>query len=72
VAALPQEKLTSDLLDGEWHARYPTASRTLCGLVAPEKRAGGHRYPPSCPECSAVVRAWRAIEAKCAPSRWPL
>lgn len=65
-----QERLTSERLDGEWHAIYPTASRTLCGLqfdMATRRR--GRRCAPTCPVCLAATAAFDRIDGS-APERW--
>lgn len=62
------EKLTSTKVDGGWHARYPTATLTLCGLeVGPMRR--GRPYPPDCGKCALVARRFDRIDGAM-PDNW--
>lgn len=60
------ERLTSSLVDGLWHAHYPTGLRTLCGLPAPANPRG-RRYRPTCAICSQLARRFHAIDQSCPP-----
>lgn len=65
------ERLESELgTDGLWHARYPSATRTLCGS---ETRADGSSTVsarlPSCVECSRVAVRWDRVDGSM-PAHW--
>lgn len=64
------EQLTSELIGGRWHAVYPTAGRTLCGLQMPDARKHGRRYPPDCGVCSLAARRFERIDAETIPGYW--
>lgn len=64
---VPTEHLTSVRLDDDWHARYPSASRTLCALDATEGRPS--RHLPTCGVCSRVARALHRIDGSM-PADW--
>lgn len=65
----PSERLTSDLgPDGRWHARYPTAERTLCGIETPGATPGPG-LPPDCGPCAKTARRFHEID-KSMPDHW--
>jgi hypothetical protein len=64
-----KELLSSDLGDdGLWHARYPSASKTLCGQTAPERKRG-RRVPPDCGKCGRAARMFDRID-RSMPNAW--
>jgi hypothetical protein len=62
------ELLTSIRIGQVWHAIYPTADLTLCGLAA-VLLAPGRRQPPTCGRCSVQSRRFDRID-KSMPERW--
>lgn len=62
------EQLTSVHIRGRWHARYPSALRTLCLLEAP---TGYERELPDCRTCSVVARRFHAIDGSMPPHWLP-
>lgn len=63
------EVLTSELHDdGLWHARYPTAKRTLCSRETLQARP--NRFtPPTCSGCASVSRVFDRIDGSM-PAGW--
>lgn len=52
------------------HAAYPTAERTLCGLVVTVSgRAAAGEGPPTCSLCLATAKAYLGID-RSAPAEW--
>lgn len=64
-----QEQLTSIKIGGRWHARYPTATKTLCGLDAPQEFQPGRKWPPDCGPCSRTARLFHRIDGSM-PDHW--
>lgn len=63
------ELLTSEIgSDGLWHARYPTATQTLCGLSAQPYRRG-RKWPPTCGVCARTARRFHRIDSSM-PAHW--
>ena len=55
------EQLSSRFLDGEWHAIFPSAGRTLCLRAAPP-RSAGRCWTPTCAVCLRKARAFHSID----------
>lgn len=64
-----QEKLTSVRIRGRWHARYPSAALTLCGLDEPSDTTPG-RALPTCGRCSRIARIFHRIDGQSMPVHW--
>lgn len=62
----PRELLTSQRIGALWHAVYPSAERTLCGL-AKQPSLPGRKWPPTCPVCAETARAFDEIDGSCPP-----
>ena len=69
AAVKPLELLRSERhTDGLWHARYPTATLTLCARdTEPQKQ--GQRYPPTCGRCSKIARRFDRVDGSM-PDQW--
>lgn len=63
-----RERFTSQFTDGLWHAIYPSALLTLCGLPRAE-RGRGRNWPPNCDECVRVARIFDSIDGS-VPAHW--
>ena len=65
----PRETLTSQQgTDHQWHAHYPSATRTLCGRDVLPPVIGG-KLPPDCGKCARTARRFHRIEP-CQPAHW--
>jgi hypothetical protein len=66
---IEKEILTSERgSDGLWHARYPTATVTLCG----RKTVGfkkGRKRPPTCANCCNTARRFDEVDGTM-PDHW--
>lgn len=64
------ETLTSELQGADWHARYPSAEATLCGLDRREPPQVGRRRVPTCGQCGRLARMFDRIDGASMPAWW--
>jgi len=65
----PKELLTSSRdKRGLWHAHYPTADQTLCGIPVPTPKRG-RKGRPTCLPCRVTARVFHRID-RSAPEQW--
>jgi len=67
VKLAAKELLTTQRGPGDdlWHARYPTATRTLCDKPAIVHL--GRKWAPTCEPCVDTARAFDRIDGSCPP-----
>lgn len=64
----PIETLTTQYDGQHWHARYPSALRTLCSLAA-TPNAIGRNWPPTCRVCVMTAVRFDEIDGS-VPRHW--